>query len=564
MRDLSVLIPARNEEWLGHTVRDVLSHIKADTEIIVVLDGEWPKVPLEQHQRLKVVYLPQAIGQRAATNLAARLSTARYVMKLDAHCAVDDGFDQKLLEAAKELGDDVTQIPVQYNLHVFDRICVCGKREYQGPTDVPCVACGQTDWKKEVVWNPIRRKTDSWRFDGDLKFGYFGEWSHRPEAQGDFADVMSCLGACWFINRARYWALGGLDEDHGSWGQMGTELACMSWLSGGRMVVNRRTWFSHMFRTQGHDFGFPYPLRGGEVDHARKYSQAKWRGGQWEHQVRSLRWLVDKFWPIPEWTDAQRAALKDDDTDGIPEPKPGLLTRGVLYYSDCRPSADILEASRRTIEASGMPIMAVTLWPIEWRSARNIVLERWPGYLTMFRQILAGLEALDTDIVFFCEHDVLYHPSHFDFMPSDLSKVYYNQNIWKVDATNGRALHYRCSQTSGLCGSRDVLVEHYRKRVAIVERSGFSRSMGFEPGTHRRPERVDDLTSDIWMSASPNIDIRHNTNLTPSRWRRDQFRNQKYTEGWTEADAVPGWGTTRGRMADFLSEVSGAVQQAVA
>ena len=50
----------------------------------------------------------------------------------------------------------------------------------------------------------------------------------------------------------------------------------------------------------------------------------------------------------------------------------------------------------------------------------------------MFKQILAGLEALDTDIVFFCEHDVLYYPSHFDFRPLKKDVIYYNTNVWKV------------------------------------------------------------------------------------------------------------------------------------
>lgn len=31
---------------------------------------------------------------RAATNYAARLASGRYFMKVDAHCAFDEGFDQ--------------------------------------------------------------------------------------------------------------------------------------------------------------------------------------------------------------------------------------------------------------------------------------------------------------------------------------------------------------------------------------------------------------------------------------------------------------------------------------
>jgi hypothetical protein len=92
-----------------------------------------------------------------------------------------------------------------------------------------------------------------------------------------------------------------MDEATGSWGQMGVEVSCKTWLSGGRQVVNKNTWFSHMFRTQGSDFGFPYPLSGRDVDYARKYSQDMWRNNKWDKQVRDLSWLIDKFAPVPDW-----------------------------------------------------------------------------------------------------------------------------------------------------------------------------------------------------------------------------------------------------------------------
>jgi hypothetical protein len=124
-----------------------------------------------------------------------------------------------------------------------------------------------------------------------------------------------------------------------------------------------------------------------------------------------------------------------------------------------------------------------------------------------------------------------------------------------VDATTGRALHYITDQTSGLCAYRSLLVEHYRERVARVEREGFQRAMGFEPGKHRRPRGVDDHGFGWWMSAQPNVDIRHGFNLTSSRWNREQFRDQRCCEGWAEADAVPGWpGLTKGRFPEWLAE----------
>ena len=174
----------------------------------------------------------------------------------------------------------------------------------------------------------------------------------------------------------------------------------------------------------------------------------------------------------------------------------------------------------------------------------------------MFKQILAGLKELDTDIVFFAEHDVLYHLSHFDFIPPEKDKFYYNTNVWKLRLEDGHAIRTDfCQQTSGLCAYRDLLLEHYEKRVKLVEENGFTRKMGFEPGTHGRGERVDDYKSGNWESKSPNIDIRHSQTLTPSRWNKDQFRSQRYTKGWQETEKVPGWEYNEGQFEEFLHEI---------
>ena len=85
---------------------------------------------------------------------------------------------------------------------------------------------------------------------------------------------------------------------------MGVEVACKSWLSGGRQVVNKRTWFAHMFRTQGPGFGFPYPISGQEQEAARQHSRKLWEGGTWPGAIRSLRWLLEKFAPVPDWQEA--------------------------------------------------------------------------------------------------------------------------------------------------------------------------------------------------------------------------------------------------------------------
>ena len=234
-------------------------------------------------------------------------------------------------------------------------------------------------------------------------------------------------------------------------------------------------------------------------------------------------------------------------------------SQGLVYYSDGKPDAALLEAVRAQIHRAepDLPSVSVTLKPMAPLGPRDTVLvKEWErGYLSMFRQILAGLEALDTEIAFLVEHDLLYHPSHFEFTPPRRDVFYYNQHTWKVDAETGQALHYRCSQTSGLCADRALLVAHYRARVAHVEAHGFERNLGFEPGTNRRSSALDPHGAETWWSAGPNIDIRHGVNLTKSRWSQDEFRDKRTCEGWTMADEVPGWGRTKGRFAEFLADL---------
>jgi glycosyltransferase involved in cell wall biosynthesis len=312
-RLLSVLIPARNEQFLAQTIANVLENARGDTEVIAVCDGCWPDPPVIDHPRVTILHYTESIGQRAATNAAARVSQAQFLMKLDAHCAVDEGFDVKL---AATYEPDWTVIPRMYNLHAFDWVCRNNHRRYQGPVG-PCETCGEPT-TQEVVWKPrLARRTDFARFDTTLHFQYWRAYKDRPEAQASpIADTMTSVGAAWFMSRERFFALGGMDEAHGSWGQFGVEVACKAWLSGGRHVVNKSTWFAHMFRTKNVGFSFPYPIKDSQIEAARAYSRWLWAEGNWSLATRPLSWLVEKFAPVPDWHEAPVMATQDGGTDG--------------------------------------------------------------------------------------------------------------------------------------------------------------------------------------------------------------------------------------------------------
>lgn len=297
MTDLSIIIPARNEEFLQRTVDDILLHSEADTEVIVLEDGTSTFPPVTNgNGRVRVINHTEPTGQRASTNEGVRLSNAKYVMKADGHCAFDQGFDKKLMADCEY---DWTIVPRMHNLHVFNLVCKsCGKTWYQAKTPAECDVCHSKDIQREYVWKPKKgTQTSQMRFDSNLQFQYWKDRQRKFKTE-ELIESMSFIGACWFMHRDRYLELEMLDENHGFWGQVGTEVSCRTWLSGGKLIVNRKTWFSHLFRTQ---FGWPYHITQGMIDTARAYSRDYWFNNRWKGQKYPLKWLVDRFSPVPGW-----------------------------------------------------------------------------------------------------------------------------------------------------------------------------------------------------------------------------------------------------------------------
>jgi glycosyltransferase involved in cell wall biosynthesis len=302
MPSLDIIIAARNEQFLNQTLKSILKTRADDTSVIVLLDGEVYEEPIE-HESITVIRNQRSIGQRACINLGASISKAKYVMKLDAHCTFQSGFDKILMS---DCDYDTTVIPFMYNLHAFNWVCpFCSHALMQGPEPKHCASCEQPrTFVQEIIWKPkIHKKTEFYNFDENLRFQYWNEYRKRDEAQGHkIVELMANIGACFMMQRERYYELGGLDEKHGSWGQVGIEISCKSWLSGGRQIVNRNAWFSHLFRTQV-GFSFPYINYQEDTNKAREYSKDLWLNNKWSGQKRNLSWLVSKFWPVPGWTE---------------------------------------------------------------------------------------------------------------------------------------------------------------------------------------------------------------------------------------------------------------------
>lgn len=524
--------------FLRETIDDILKHSEEDIEIIAVLDGAWADPEIPVNPKVTLIHHPKSVGQRAATNEAARIARGKYLMKVDAHCSFAQGFDRIMLA---DMQPDWTMIPVMKNLHAFDWVCPDGHRRYQGPSG-PCTECGK-ETVRDILWLAKNSpQSTSYRFDKFLHFQYWPEY--KKQQTGDLVETMSIQGSCFLVTRDKYFELDLCDENHGSWGQQGVEVACKTWLSGGRVIVNKKTWYAHMFRTQGGDFGFPYPNPG--IEKARSYSRELWLNDKWDKAVHPLSWLIEKFSPVPDWEDYKD--LKDLKVINSSDKRD--LTWSALYYTNNKPEEELMKKCQKQIlkGIGNHRLVSVSLKPIDF--GENLCLpdklgiQLESGGLTQAMQILAGLEMLDSDYVFFTECDVLYHPSHFDFVPPEKDKYYYNINVWKLRMSDGHAIHYDVQSLSGICAYRELLLEHYKKKIEKIKEIGWSINIGYEPGTHDRPERVDDYKAESWKSEWPNIDLRHasHEHMSKAKWSLDDFVHKEHAINWIENDNIPGWG----------------------
>ena len=216
--------------------------------------------------------------------------------------------------------------------------------------------------------------------------------------------------------------------------------------------------------------------------------------------------------------------------------------KGIIFYTDNRIKEPIKSEVRRLLQDPGLPVTSASLKPMEF--GNNEVISEERGYTTMVKQIISCLERSEAKYVFFCEHDVLYHPRHFDFTPPKDDIFYYNENTWRWLLGGETAIrHDRMLSLSSLCVDREFALDHYKRRLKRIEEKGWdkiiggepkwARAMGYEPGTKKK--KRGGLTNDdfeIWQSENPIIDIRHNKTFSPPKNTLDSFKHKP--TGWEE------------------------------
>lgn len=293
---LSVIIPSRNDQFLQKTIDDLLLKAEEPIEIIVVLDGYWPTTPLKDDPRVIIAHhgtLHDSLGMRESINAGVRLSKGEYIMKIDEHCMVDQGFDVKL---KSDCEDNWVVIPRRYRLNAEEWKII---EDGRPPIDYMFLAY------------PYERP-------GDHTCGLHGsEWKRPERADILIDDTMSWQGSCYFMKR-KYWdQLGEMDSSKYGWfTQEAQEIGNKVWLGGGRLVVNKKTWYAHYHKGKnGKGYGFSqkqYEIHGEMNERGRRFCIDYWINDKWPERVHDFKWLIEKFWPVPTWPENWEEQIQID------------------------------------------------------------------------------------------------------------------------------------------------------------------------------------------------------------------------------------------------------------
>lgn len=266
---ISIILPSKNEKYLEKTIRSVLENATGEIEVLPVLDGYEPPEIIDDPQ---VHYVRvNSIGMRAAINAAAAAAKGEYLMKLDAHCMVPKGFDEVL---RADCEDNWVVIPRRYRLDP-DNWCIEREKE---PIDY------------EHFIYPRKYKPVSLH-------GF--RWVERTQARKDILidDNLTFQGSCWFMTKKHFERNGFLQVEgyNGLPQQEAEEIGLTTWLSGGKVVTNKKTWYAHLFK--GKKFGRGYFLNLQQTRSCYAYSYNHWVNERKEEFIK----LIEHFWPIPGW-----------------------------------------------------------------------------------------------------------------------------------------------------------------------------------------------------------------------------------------------------------------------
>lgn len=252
---LSIIIPSVNDPCLQRTIDDIAKNAKEEYEIIVVFDGYGGNA-----NGAKCISLEERHGLRFAVNRGVEASRGKYIIKVDEHCRFDEGFDTKLLRSVK---DNWIVVPRRYDLDIEKWEVIIGR---------------SIDYERLAIDNPDKIGGIKWR-------------SRARQRKHILIDETMVFQGSFYCMSKKHWDwLGGLHEEgYGPFAQEAIELSLKTWLGGGKVMVNKKTWYAHKSRQ------FKRIISPWGVSKGNKYSKDFWLNNRWDKRMYDIEWLMRSF-----------------------------------------------------------------------------------------------------------------------------------------------------------------------------------------------------------------------------------------------------------------------------
>jgi hypothetical protein len=249
-----------------------------------------------------------------------------------------------------------------------------------------------------------------------------------------------------------------------------------------------------------------------------------------------------------------------------------MQNKSILYLTDNSLDEKLAKfcLDQLWIRTKDIPVIIVSQKPVICDNYKNIVIgEIGRSWMSLYKQILAGIDACETDYIGIAEHDNLYCPEHLQWIPPTDDTFYYNHNCWLVQwggnhpELNGMYSYWpkRYALSQMVC-HKDLLRKSTEEVMNLLN-MGLKTERGMkwygEPGlisdTYKafveassgRPTQLQrylkayttSYKSEAFKTEQPNIDIRHDTNFTGAK------------RGKQRCYSLPYWGDFR-KLMEFV------------
>ena len=221
---LSTVIPSWKDPLLAKTIGSLLSssELGDQLEIIAVLDGYWPTPDLiVSDPRVRYVHLGKNRGMRGAINAGVSVSRGAFIMRTDEHCMFAQGFDRIMTESCEP------------------NWIMTATRYFLDPVKWAVMDIPPVGYEKLVIQGGVK-------FSGQ-------RWTSRDLERKDIPidETMAMQGSMW-VMPLKWWneVIGELQtEGYGPHYQDSHEMIFKTWRAGGKMMLNKNTWFAHKHRS---------------------------------------------------------------------------------------------------------------------------------------------------------------------------------------------------------------------------------------------------------------------------------------------------------------------------